>query len=300
NNTVLDQHLEVICANVDVNLIKNSGLTALLDPVNCSGSVSTKKLFKFFGVKAYYINDEPHGHFQRVAEPTPEHLTHLKDLVINHKVDVAFAQDPDADRLVIADETGLVLSEELTAVVSLKGLLERGERGDIVLNMSTSSAGALLNEEFGGKIFRSKVGEANVVKKIKETKAFYGIEGNGGVIYPKVNAARDSLMGIALILELMARTKKKLSEIVANLPSVTMKKEKYTFSGDIDVLFEQMHHIFPTAIVHKDDGLRMDMEDGSWIHLRSSNTEPILRLIAEASTPAKVHILLSQVDSLFN
>ncbi|MGL4394085.1 MAG: phosphoglucosamine mutase [Brevinema sp.] len=300
NTTVLDQHLEVILENVDVDLIKKSGLTVLLDPVNCSGSTASKKLFDLLGIQAHYVNDEPHGHFQRVAEPTPEHLTHLKDLILTHKVDVAFAQDPDADRLVIADETGTVLSEELTAVVALKALLDRGERGDIVLNMSTSAAGGLLNNQFGGKTFRSKVGEANVVKKIKEVSAFYGIEGNGGVIYPKVNAARDSLMGIALILELMARSKQSLSHIAETIPSVIMKKEKYTFSGDINSLFEQMRHIFPSAEVNTEDGLRMDMEDGSWIHLRSSNTEPILRLIAEAPNTEKVQILLSQVGSLFN
>ncbi|MGL4561557.1 MAG: phosphoglucosamine mutase, partial [Brevinema sp.] len=244
-------------------------------------------------------NDEPHGHFQRPAEPTPEHLTHLKDLILTHQVDVAFAQDPDADRLVVADETGTVLSEEITPVLALKNLLDRGEKGDIVLNMSTSSAGALLNNQFGGKTFRSKVGEANVVKKIKETNAFYGIEGNGGVIYPKVNAARDSLIGIALILELMAREKKNLSLIVSEIPDVVMKKEKYQFMGDINDLFDKMNNIFPNASINKEDGLRLDMEDGSWIHLRASNTEPILRLIAEAPTLEKVQILLSQVGSLF-
>ncbi len=160
-----------------------------------------KKFGGMFGageLLAVYVNDEPHGYFGREAEPTPANLTHLKDIILKEKVDIAFAQDPDADRLVVADEKGAVLSEELTAVLALKDLLDRGESGDLVLNMSTSNAGAMLNKN--NMTYRSKVGEANVVKKIAETGAFYGIEGNGGVIYPKINAARDSLVGIVMIL----------------------------------------------------------------------------------------------------
>ncbi|MGL5955877.1 MAG: phosphoglucosamine mutase, partial [Brevinema sp.] len=228
----------------------------------------------------------------------PAHLSHLKKIILEKKVDIAFAQDPDADRLVLADEHGIVLSEELTPVLALKALLERGERGAIVLNMSTSRAGELLNAQYQGQTFRSKVGEANVVKKVAQENAFYGIEGNGGVIYPRVNAGRDSLVGIALILELLAKQKKSLSQLVAELPPTIMKKEKYDFSGDLDLLFQKMKAIFPSALSNIEDGLRLDLEDGSWIHLRSSNTEPVVRLIAEASTEEKVLDLLQEVNAL--
>lgn len=296
---VVEEHLNAVLKVVDVELIKNSGLKVLLDPVNCSGSLITKKLFNRLGIEAFYIYDEPHGYFERPAEPIPAHLTHLKDIILDKKVDITFAQDPDADRLVVADEKGIVLSEELTPVLALKTLLNRGERGSIVLNMSTSSAGALLNGQYEGIAFRSKVGEANVVKKIAEQKSFYGIEGNGGVIYPRVNAARDSLVGIVLILELLATENFPLSEIVKDLSPTVMKKEKYDFKGDLSQLFTQMNTIFPNALSNTEDGLRLDFEDGSWIHLRSSNTEPIVRLIAEASTEEKVMKLLNKVNQLF-
>ena len=185
-------------------------------------------------------------------------------------------------------------------VLALQTLLARGERGSIVLNMSTSSAGALLNAQYQGKTFRSKVGEANVVKKVALENSFYGIEGNGGIIYPAVNAGRDSLVGIALILELLAKEKKLLSEIVSQLPPVVMKKEKYDFNGDLNKLFDQMKSVFPDADTNIEDGLRLDLKDGSWIHLRSSNTEPIVRLIAESSTEEKVIILLNKVSTLFS
>ena len=297
---VVEKHLEVVLNAVDVDLIKKSGLKVLLDPVNCSGSIITKKLFDKLGIDAYYIFDEAHGHFQRPAEPIPAHLTHLKDIILSKKVDVAFAQDPDADRLVVADETGKVLSEELTPVLALKALLNRGERGSVVLNMSTSSAGSTLNTQYQGTTFRSKVGEANVVKKVALEKSFYGIEGNGGVIYPKVNAARDSLVGIALILELLAKEKKPLSEIAQELPQVVMKKEKYDFKGDLNKLFNTMKSIFPDALSNTEDGLRLDLKDGSWIHLRSSNTEPIVRLIAEAPTEGSVIELLNKINTRMN
>ncbi len=293
---VMQKHLDAVVEAVDIEEIKNSGLKVLLDPVNCSGSIITKKMFQMLGVNAEYIFDEPHGHFGHPAEPTPQNLTHLKDIILDKGVDVAFVQDPDADRLVVADENGVVLSEELTPVLALKALLDRGESGDIVLNMSSSGAGVILN---GNKGIRSKVGEANVVKKIAETKAFYGLEGNGGVIYPKVNTGRDSLVGIALILELLAKQKRPLSEVVLDIPNVVMKKTKYDFSGDLENLFSQMKEIFSTAKFNTEDGLRVDLNDGSWIHLRSSNTEPIVRLIAESDTEEKVLELINKVDRLF-
>ncbi|MGL4676755.1 MAG: phosphoglucosamine mutase [Brevinema sp.] len=298
DNSVMEKHLEAILNTIDIKLIQNSGLKVLLDPVNCSGAIITKKLFQALGIEAFYIYDKAHGHFERPAEPTPAHLKHLKAIILDKKVDIAFAQDPDADRLVIADEQGLVLSEELTPVLALKALLARGERGSIVLNMSTSKAGEKLNSQYQGRTYRSKVGEANVVKKVAQENAFYGIEGNGGVIYPAVNAGRDSLVGIALILELLAKEKKTLSQLVSELPITIMKKEKYNFNGDLDVLFKKMKIRFPSAISNTEDGLRLDLEDGSWIHLRSSNTEPIVRLIAEASTEEQVQTLLQQVNSL--
>lgn len=296
---VSQKYIQTVLSAVDVALIKNANLKVLLDPVNCSGSIITKKLFKQLNINAFYIHDTPNGYFERPAEPIPAHLTHLRELISKYQVDIAFAQDPDADRLVVADEMGEVLSEELTGVLALKDLLDRGERGAIVLNMSTSCAGEQLNAQFNGNTVRSKVGEANVVKKITEIGAFYGIEGNGGVIYPKINMGRDSLIGIVLILEMLAREQKSISQIVKNLPQVVMKKEKYQFLGDLTILFEKMKKLFPNACSNDEDGLRLDLEDRSWIHLRASNTEPIIRLIAESYSHKKVQELLDKVNGLF-
>jgi len=299
DDKITDQYLDSILSAVDVELIKNTHLKVLLDPVNCSGGIITKQLFKRLNIDAMYIFDTLDGIFERPAEPIPAHLTHLKDLIIKNNIDIAFAQDPDADRLVVADEKGNIFSEELTAVFALKNLLDKGEKGDIVLNMSTSSAGEKLNAQYNGQTYRSKVGEANVVKKIAITKAFYGIEGNGGVIYPRINAGRDSLVGIILILELLARERKSISEIAKTIPPVIMKKEKYNFRGELIDLFDEMKLIFPQATLNEEDGLRLDLDDGSWIHLRSSNTEPIVRLIAEANTELEVQQLLQKVNQLF-
>ncbi|MGL4367174.1 MAG: phosphoglucosamine mutase [Brevinemataceae bacterium] len=298
-NTVLEKHIVAVVNAVDKELIAKSTLKVLLDPVNCSGYEASKMLFEKLGIQAYYVHNEPHGHFERPAEPTPEHLVHLPELISKYHVDVSFAQDPDADRLVVADELGNVLSEEMTPVLALYDLFQRGEKGDIVLNMSTSISGQRLNERFGGKTFRSKVGEANVVKKIAETGSFYGIEGNGGVIYPKVNTARDSLVGMALILELIARNNKPLSQIVSELDSVIMKKEKFDIKGGLEEIFIRIKEIFPEAQINEEDGLRLDLSDGAWIHLRTSNTEPVVRLIVEAGSQERINQLLALVRRVF-
>lgn len=296
DNSVMYRHIQAVLKAVDVELIKNARLKVLLDPVNCSGCMITKMLFEELNVSAVYVNDDPHGYFSRPAEPTPDHLKHFHELIVIHQADIGFAQDPDADRLVVADERGRVLSEEMTPVLALKTLLDRGEYGDIVLNMSTSSISEKMIKPYA-QSFRSKVGEANVVQKIKEVHAFYGLEGNGGVIYPEVNAGRDSLVGIALILELLARERKPLSKIIALLPQTVMKKEKYNFDGNLSILLQKIKQIFPGVEVNEEDGLRLDTGD-LWIHIRSSNTEPVLRVIAEGTSETLLNQTLETIQDL--
>lgn len=278
---VMDQHIKAVIESVDAEAIRKKKYRVVLDPVNSAGAVITERLLKGLGCEVKLINGTVDGTFGRGTEPTPENLKHLAAVIKEFKADAAFAQDPDADRLVVADETGRVLSEENTLSLALLAAMPRHKNAAVVVNLSTSQANGDIAARFGGRLIRSKVGEANVVEKIHETGAAIGGEGNGGVIYPAVNTARDSLVGAALTLELMALTGKTLSQCAQDIPAYVMRKEKYDFKGSLDALFEKLLAAFPGAGINREDGLWLGFADG-WLHVRASNTEPIVRLIAEA------------------
>lgn len=278
-----DKHLTKLLTHIDTATIAQKKFRVALDPINSVGCESTPKLFRALGVESSIINGEPTGLFAHEPEPLPKNLGGLRDAVLASECAVGFAQDPDADRLVLCDETGTLLSEELTLALCLRALL-RKTPGMIVINLSTSNRSEDAALAYGCTTIRSKVGEANVSNTMREHGAVAGGEGGGGIIWPAVNFARDSYVGIALVLELMAQENKPLSAIVAALPVWEMVKEKIPFSGDLATAFDGLAALFPGATVNRTDGLRLDFPDRSWVHIRASNTEPVIRVIAEAAT----------------
>lgn len=292
-------HIDEILKNIDVNLIKNKKFKVALDPINSAGSIITQELLKELDCEVYAINTEQNGEFAHEPEPLPKNLGQIGKAVLDSKSDVGFAQDPDADRLVIVNEKGEVLFEEYTLALSIKSVLSKNS-GDIAVNMSTSRINEDIAKQYSGKTYYSKVGEANVVTMIQATNSIMGGEGSGGVIYPKINTARDSLVGIALTLELMAREEKSISEIADSLPKYFMKKDKLTFSGNLNNFYEKLKITFKDATLNNLDGVRFDWIDSSWIHIRPSNTEPIVRIIGEAKDENRINALFDQVRLTLN
>ncbi len=292
-------HIDEILKNIDGDLIRSCDFKVALDPINSGGSLITQELLKELNCKVQVINGEMTGVFAHRPEPLPENLTETAEFVKNGAVDVGFVQDPDADRLLVIDESGSIIGEEKTLVLAIKNVLAK-EPGDIVINLSTSSMSEVVAKEFGRKTYRTKIGEANVVQKILEVGAPIGGEGSSGAIYPKVNTARDSLVGIALILELMARENKKISELSDSLPKFYMKKEVIHWGGDLPNLYSKLKDKWKNDKANEEDGVRFDFEDSSWIHIRPSNTEPVVKIFGEATTPERIQTLVDQVNLTLN
>ena len=288
-------HVDKILKHVDTNLIRSKKFKVTLDPVNGAGSIITPELLKELGCEVNIINAEQNGTFAHPPEPMPQHLSQISQAVVENKSDIGFAQDPDADRLVVVDEHGVIASEEHTLVLVIKNVLAK-DSGDVVINLATSSMSEDVAREFGRKTFRSKVGEANVVAKMFETGAPIGGEGGGAAIYPKINTARDSLVCIGLILELMAKENKKISEIVASLPKYFMKKDKIPVTENVNIIYNKLKIGFPDAKVNELDGVRFDFPDSSWLGVRASITEPIVRIFGEAKDEKRIEALFAEAE----
>ncbi|MCX7882495.1 MAG: hypothetical protein N2314_04665 [Brevinematales bacterium] len=283
---LVEAHIERVLSVVNTEIIQKKRYTVVLDPVNSAGGPITTKLLEALGCTVIGVNTELTGEFSRVAEPTPANLSHLSEHILSHHADVAFAQDPDADRLVMADETGRLLSEEWTVALAVRHVLSKTP-GPVVVNLSTSLLSEMFARKVGQSCFYTKVGEANVVEGIKTYGAVIGGEGNGGVIYPRANLGRDSLVGIALVLEAMAMSDKSLSSLVEDFPRLFSLKEKFPQTIDMDTLQKRLFQVFPEASFTTLDGIRMDLARGEerlWVHVRTSNTEPIVRLIGESTS----------------
>lgn len=290
-------HIDTILSHIDVDAIRDANFRVVLDPINSAGATVTPKLLKELGCVATIINGETTGTFAHRPEPTKENLVGFGEIILQEKAAVGFAQDPDADRLVVIDEKGEILSEELTLALAVKAVMLK-KPGTVVTNCSSSNITKIIAEEYGQQKFNTKVGEANVVEGIKAHNAVIGGEGNGGVIYPTINICRDSLTGIALILELLAHEKKPLSEIVATLPPLYMAKDKITFSGDLEKLYGKIEMSFPDATVSHPDGIRLDFPKNGWMLVRPSNTEPIVRIMGESSTKQEIEDIIKKVKDL--
>ncbi|HOK01077.1 MAG TPA: phosphoglucosamine mutase [Spirochaetota bacterium] len=286
-------HIEKVLSVVDVELIRSKNFRVVIDSVNGAGSEITIELLKRLNCEIIPINCSPNGIFPRGAEPLPENLSALSAKVKEVKAHIGFAQDPDADRLALIDEKGLPCGEEYTIALVSDHLLSK-KKGRVVVNLSTTKAVEDIALRHGVLFKRTKVGEINVVEEMVKNGARIGGEGNGGIISPEIHYGRDSLAGIAYILEMMAEREEFISQILSKLPQYYMKKGKVTLKAGIDTnkIFDKIRSNFPGDKISTIDGLRIDFvknQDfkGGWVHLRASNTEPIFRIISEAETVQK-------------
>ncbi|MCH8268093.1 MAG: phosphoglucosamine mutase [Acidobacteria bacterium] len=280
-------HREKVLNLVDVPAIQTRQLKVVLDCNHGSGAVLGPRLLEELGCEVHVLGGIPDGQFEHTPEPLQENLAGLCEAVRQHGADVGFAQDPDADRLAIVDNTGRYIGEELTLALCVDHVLSQRHKsgfsnGDVVVNGSTSRVTADIAEKYGCQFHRSYVGEAHVVAKMKEVSAIIGGEGNGGVIEPKVGYVRDSFVGMAYILEGLATENRSLADWADAMPQYTIVKDKITCPRDrVSAACNALKAAYPNAAAQEGDGLRLDWGD-RWVQVRASNTEPIIRVIAEA------------------
>lgn len=268
---------------VDVDAIKEANLRVALDSVNSIGGIAIPELLYALGIKEVFkLHCSPHGNFSHNPEPLPQNLTELSALMKSSKADVGFAVDPDVDRLAIYCENGEPFGEEYTLVAVADYVLQHTP-GNTVSNLSSSRALRDVTVSRGGSYFAAAVGEVNVVSEMKRVNAVIGGEGNGGIIYPESHYGRDALVGIALFLTHLAKSKIKVSELRASYPNYYMSKQKVELTPDVDVdaILSKVKERFSNEDITDIDGVKIDFPD-KWVHLRKSNTEPIIRIYSEA------------------
>ena len=305
NTTYNRRHIDQVLALplVDTEAIAAANFTVAVDAVNSVGGIVIPQLLRALGVKNIVeLNCAATGDFAHTPEPIPENLTGISDLMRSGKADVAFVVDPDVDRLAIVCENGDMFGEEYT-LVSVADYVLAHTPGNTVSNLSSSRALRDVTEAHGGTYTAAAVGEVNVTTKMKETNAVIGGEGNGGVIYPEIHYGRDALVGVALFLTLLAKSGKKVSELRRQYPAYEIYKTKIQLTPDIDVdaILEAVKQKFAGETITDIDGVKIDFAE-SWVHLRKSNTEPIIRIYAEAHTADEARALADcirqVVDSL--
>ena len=286
---------------VDVDAIASADFTVAVDGINSVGGEVIPMLLRSLGVKNIIeINCESTGKFAHTPEPIPQNLTGISDVMKNSKADVGFVVDPDVDRLAIVMENGEMFVEENTLVAIADYVLSHTP-GATVSNLSSSRGLRDVTRAHGCEYSAAAVGEVNVVTKMKEVGAIIGGEGNGGVIYPELHYGRDALVGVALFLTLMAKCGKKVSEIKESLPKYEIAKNKIELTPDIDVdaILVAVKNHFSNEEVNDIDGVKIDFKD-SWVHLRKSNTEPIIRIYSEANTMKAADELAESVKKIIN
>lgn len=283
----LHEHIQSILSLelVDVEAITTANFSVAIDCVNSVGGIAIPELLYALGVKKIFkLHCAPHGNFSHNPEPLPQHLTELSSLTRTSKADVGFAVDPDVDRLAIYCENGDPFGEEYT-LVSISDYILQHTPGNTVSNLSSTRALRDITNKRGGNYYAAAVGEVNVVTKMKEVDAIIGGEGNGGIIYPSSHYGRDALVGIALFLSQMAKSGKKPTELRASYPSYYMSKQKIELTPDmnIDEILKKVKNQFIDLKPSEIDGVKIDFPD-KWVHLRKSNTEPIIRIYSEANS----------------
>ena len=287
NNTYLQKHIQEVLnlELVDVEAIKKANFKVVVDGVNSTGGIFIPALLKELNVECVELYCTPNGHFPHNPEPLKEHLTDISNLVVKEKADLGIVVDPDVDRLAIICEDGSMFGEEYTLVACADYVLGRLGGGNTVSNLSSSRALRDVTEKHGGTYTASAVGEVNVVIKMKETNTVIGGEGNGGIIYPASHYGRDSLVGVALFLSLLAHKKISCRALRNSYPSYFMSKNKIQLTPEINVdnILETMASKYANEEVNTIDGVKIDFAD-EWIHLRKSNTEPIIRIYTEAKS----------------
>ncbi len=277
---------------VDVEAIKSTGFKVVVDGVNSTGGIAIPALLKELNVECVELYCEPNGHFPHNPEPLKEHLTDLSELVVKEQADFGIVVDPDVDRLALISEDGSMFGEEYTLVACADYVLGRLGGGNTVSNLSSSRALRDVTEKHGGSYTASAVGEVNVVIAMKETNTVIGGEGNGGIIYPESHYGRDSLVGVALFLSHLAHKKISCKELRDSYPSYFMSKNKIQLTPQINVdeVLETMASNYKNENVNTIDGVKIDFAD-EWVHLRKSNTEPIIRIYTESTTQNNADLL---------
>ncbi len=283
---------------VDVDAIKKANFKVVFDAVNSVGGIVIPELLKSLGVNNIVaLNDVPNGEFAHNPEPLPENLTQISEAMVLEKAHVGFVVDPDVDRLAIINEDGSMFGEEYT-LVAISDYILSNHKGNTVSNLSSTRALCDVTEGHGGTYTAAAVGEVNVVTKMKETNAIIGGEGNGGIIYPELHYGRDALVGIALFLTQLAKWGKTCSELRATYPEYYISKNKIELTPEIDVdnILVQMKQKYSSERVNDIDGVKIDFAQ-EWVHLRKSNTEPIIRIYSESKSKEKADALAMKIIS---
>jgi phosphomannomutase len=299
---VRDESIEVahaakVIGLVDLPAIRGRRFRVVVDAGHGAGGRLAAWMLRQIGCDLRLLGGEPDGLYDHTPEPTEENLRELTAIIPAIGADVGFALDPDADRLAIIDETGRYIGEELTLALCVRHRLGQ-QAGPVVMNLSTSRVAEEVARRFGCEVIRTPVGEINVVEGMQASNAGIGGEGNGGVIDPRIGWVRDSLVGMALVLDLMATTGTPLSALVDDLPKFAMLKTKFpTGPEPIAAILDRIAHAHPEAKADRRDGLRLDWPD-AWVHIRASNTEPIIRVIAEAGEADRARGLAEAVGGL--
>jgi len=286
NDAYIDIHIDEVLKLplIDANTIRKKKFKVVVDGVNSTGGIAIPKLLKALGVEVVELYCDPTGHFPHNPEPLKEHLTDICEMVLKENADFGIVVDPDVDRLAFISNDGEMFGEEYTLVACADYVLGKTP-GNTVSNLSSSRALRDITKKHGGAYKAAAVGEVNVVAKMKVTNAVIGGEGNGGIIYPESHYGRDSLVGTALFLMLMAEKGGSVAELRASYPSYFMSKKKIQLTPelDVDALLDAMHGKYKTEEVTTIDGVKIDFKE-NWVHLRKSNTEPIIRIYTEAKS----------------
>lgn len=293
DNTMDKRHIDSVLALelVDAEAIKKAGFRVVVDSINSVGGVILPELLKALGVEAKFLNGEPTGDFAHNPEPLQQNLGGIMDELKKGGYDMGIVVDPDVDRLAFISENGEMFGEEYTLVSVADYVLSRTP-GDTVSNLSSTRALRDVTEKHGGKYCASAVGEVNVTTLMKQVGAVIGGEGNGGVIYPASHYGRDALVGIALFLTQLAQKGMKMSELRKTYPNYFMAKNRIDLqpSTDVDAILEKVKELYKNEQVNDIDGVKIDFAD-RWVHLRKSNTEPIIRVYSEAHTPEEAEAI---------
>ena len=295
-------HVKRVLDRIDTLGISGKRFKVVLDSVNGAGCVATATMLNKLGCQLVHINATPNGQFPHEPEPTEKNLNGLCDEVKKQRAAVGFAQDPDADRLAIVDENGRYIGEEYSLALATKFILGK-KPGTVVTNLSTSRMVDDIAAATGSKVLRTAVGEANVIDAMLKQNAFIGGEGNGGVIDPRIVPGRDSLVGIAYVLQLMADSGKTLSELVAEMPKYEIVKTKFECRREdanraVAAVSAELSRL-SGVMIDTQDGIRIDwLDQRAWVHARPSNTEPIMRIIAEAPDRAVAEAKIAEVEQI--
>ena len=297
NDAYIDLHIDEILdlPLINAEAIKCSKFKVVVDAVNSTGGIAVPLLLEALGVETVKLYCTPNGDFPHNPEPLKEHLGDLMELVVSENADFGIVVDPDVDRLAFVDENGEMVGEEYTLVAVADYILGKNP-GNTVSNMSSSRALRDVTEKHGGTYTASAVGEVNVVEKMKETKAVIGGEGNGGIIYPELHYGRDSLVGIALFLSFLAEEKIAVSELRKKYTAYFMSKKKIELTPqiDVDAILKAMKDKYATEDINTIDGVKIDFPE-NWVHLRKSNTEPIIRIYTEAKSQEEADALADRI-----